>query len=78
MVRPLPHYLDLLEQLPAPRPGFDVDVLLLYEAGTDPAAVAAAVEQLTNQGKTVSAQRAQPAKLRFREMLRLGKDGTVC
>ena len=71
-------YLDLLEQLRAARQEYDVDVLLLYEPGTDPAAVAAAVEAITGEGKTVSAQRAVPPKLRFREQRRLNQEGEVC
>lgn len=71
-------YLDLLEQLPVIRREFDVDVLLLYESGTDPAAVAAAVEAIAGEGKTVSAQRAVPPKLRFREQRRLNEEGKVC
>ena len=71
-------YLDLLEQLPAPKKGFDVDVLLIYDEGTDLGAVSQAVEQLISEGKTVSAQRAVPPALRCREILRLGKEGIVC
>ena len=44
-------YLDLLEQLPAPKKGYDVDVLLVYEEGTDLGAVSQAVEQLISEGK---------------------------
>ena len=68
-------YLDLLEQLPGSRRGFDVDVLLLYD---DPAAVPAAVEKLTAAGKTVSAQKAVPDRLRYREVLDLRKEAPVC
>ena len=68
-------YLDLLEQLPAPRRGYDVDVLLLYD---DPAGVCAAVEALVSAGKTVSAQKAIPHRLRYREVLDLRKEGRVC
>lgn len=71
-------YLDLLEQLPDTRRGYDVDVLLVYETGTDPAAVAALVQRMASEGKTVSAQRAVPPKLRCREILRMSKEGTVC
>lgn len=71
-------YLDLLEQLPDSRKGYDVDVVLLYEPDTDPAAVAAQVQRLTSEGRTVSAQRAVPPKLRCREIIRLDKEGKVC
>nr|MBQ8245439.1 ATP phosphoribosyltransferase regulatory subunit [Oscillospiraceae bacterium] len=68
-------YLDLLEQLPGTRRGCDVDVLLLYD---DPAAVPAAVEALTADGKTVSAQKAVPDRLRYREVLDLRKEAAKC
>lgn len=62
-------YLDLLEQLPSMEEAFDTDVLLLYDEGTDPARVAAKVKELRSQGKSVSAQRAVPDKLRWRECI---------
>ena len=68
-------YLDLLEQLPESRAGYDVDVLLLYD---DPAAVAARVAELTAAGRTVSAQRAIPDRLRYRELLDLRKEADAC
>ncbi|MBR4108817.1 MAG: ATP phosphoribosyltransferase regulatory subunit [Oscillospiraceae bacterium] len=71
-------YLDLLEQLPAEDAPFDVDVLLLYDADTDKMALAKAVTELTSQGKTVSTQKAIPQKLRYRQLLKLNKEGALC
>lgn len=71
-------YLDLLEQLPAPKNAYDVDVLLLYDRDCDQAVVTETVERLIAQGKTVSAQRATPAKLRWRELLDLRKEAGAC
>lgn len=68
-------YLDLLEQLPGSRRGYDVDVLLLYD---DPAQVPSAVEQLIAEGKTVSAQKNIPDRLRYRQVLDLRKEAAVC
>ena len=68
-------YLDLLEQLPTPRRGFDVDVLLLYD---DPAAVPAEMNKLIAAGKTVSAQKNIPDRLRYRQVLDLRKEAGVC
>ena len=68
-------YLDLLEQLPTPRRGCDVDVLLLYD---DPATVPAAMNPLMAAGKTVSAQKTIPPRLRYRQVLDLRKEGDVC
>lgn len=71
-------YLDLLEQLPMEKKAYDVDVLLLYTEKDSNAAVAAAVTELTAQGKTVSAQKRIPAKLRYRELVELGKEEAPC
>ncbi|MBO5129520.1 MAG: ATP phosphoribosyltransferase regulatory subunit [Oscillospiraceae bacterium] len=68
-------YLDLLEQLPSQRSSFDVDVLVLYD---DTAPVAEAVEKLISGGKTVSAQKAVPPRLRYRELLDLRKEAATC
>ena len=61
-------YLDLLEQLTTVRREYDVDVLLLYGPDTDCRAVADKVAALQADGLTVTAQKAVPAKLRFREL----------
>lgn len=71
-------YLDLLEQMPAENADYDVDVLLLYDADDDKTAVAKAVAELTGQGKTVSTQKSVPQKLRYRQLLQMSKEGTVC
>ncbi len=62
-------YLDLLESLATDAPAYDVDVLLLYDASRSPADVAAEVARLRAAGKTVSAQRAVPERLRYAEIL---------
>lgn len=71
-------YLDLLEQLPNEDTEYDVDVLLLYEEDTDKLAVAKAVAELTSAGKTVSAQKSTPPKLRYRALMKLSKEGALC
>ena len=71
-------YLDLLEQMPAEDADYDVDVLLLYDAASEKTAVAKTVAALTSQGKTVSAQKSIPQKLRYRQLLQLKKEGEVC
>lgn len=68
-------YLDLLEQLRQERADYDVDVLLLYDAVAGSAAVAQTVRKLVAAGKTVSAQKAVPDKLRWRETVDLRKEG---
>lgn len=64
-------YLDLLEQLTPAARGTDVDVLLLYADDTDTRAVADKVTALREAGLSVSAQKAIPEKLRFRELIDL-------
>ena len=71
-------YLDLLEQLPMKKAEFDVDVLLVYDPAASMQAVAKAVAELTRDGKTVSAQKNIPEKLRYRQLLRLTKEGVLC
>lgn len=61
-------YLDLLEQLPQKKREYDVDVLLLYTDDTNKALVAKTVTELTKAGKTVSAQKSIPQKLRYKEV----------
>ena len=68
-------YLDLLEQLPTPSRGCDVDVLLLYD---DPSLVPPVVNRLRAEGKTVSAQKAIPQRLRYQQVLDLRKEAAVC
>ncbi len=69
-------YLDLLEGLGAPVRNFDVDVLLLYDEATEAALVASETRRLIEDGKSVSAQRAIPEKLRFRGILDLREEGS--
>lgn len=71
-------YLDLLEQLPAQKNEYDVDVLLIYDPESSCDTVAEAVNGLIEAGKTVCAQRCIPAKLRYRELRILGKEGAAC
>ncbi len=68
-------YLDLLEDLDTTRPSTDVDVLLLYSDKTDKARLVARRDALTREGKSVSAQRAIPEKLRYGALIDLdGED----
>ena len=69
-------YLDLLEGLTGNTPAYDVDVLVLYDALTPTASVTATVSALRAEGKTVSAQRAIPEKLRYATLCDLRKEGT--
>jgi ATP phosphoribosyltransferase regulatory subunit len=61
-------YLDLLEGIEKDAKEYDVDVLLLYTNETDPSLVCAKAQELIAQGKSVSAQKAIPEKLRYKEL----------
>ena len=63
-------YMDLLERLDNEARPYDVDVLLLYDASADVAALSEAVEALTKAGNTVTAQRAVPEKLKYKKLLK--------
>lgn len=69
-------YLDLLEGLPHTAPAYDVDVLVLYDETVSVSAVTARVEALRAEGKTVSAQRSIPEKLRYAALCDLRKEET--
>ena len=68
-------YLDMLEHLAPSRRGCDVDVLLLYDETVPYAAVAEKAAALIAEGKSCSAQKAAPEKLRCRETVDLRKEG---
>ncbi len=61
-------YLDLLEDLPSDKCGYDIDVLLLCDDKTDNIILADAVKQIINNGKTVSVQNADTKKIRYKEL----------
>ena len=69
-------YLDLLEDLGRAERDRDVDVLLLYDE-EDAALVARETKRLIGEGKSVSAQKAIPEKLRYGQVLDLRKEGRV-
>ena len=70
-------YLDLLEGLPHTAPACDVDVLVLYDSRTPTQTVTEKVEALHAEGKTVSAQRSIPEKLRYATLCDLRKEATT-
>lgn len=70
-------YLDLLEQLRTEKPGYDVDVLLVYDGKTGIKTVADKVNELIKSGKTVSAQKTVPEKLRYKEIVDLRRDSNA-
>ncbi len=68
-------YLDQLDPLKGEEPAFEQDILLLYDETTDRAALRALTEELIAKGNRVSAQRAVPEKLTYRQLIKLkGKE----
>ncbi|MBQ9860269.1 MAG: ATP phosphoribosyltransferase regulatory subunit [Clostridia bacterium] len=68
-------YLDELERLEQTAHGYDVDTLLLYEAGCDLVGLQQAVATLAKEG-SVSAQQQIPDKLTYRQLVHY-KNGEV-
>ena len=68
-------YLDLLEALSSAPREYDVDVVLLYDETVDAKVVLDTVKSLTDDQKTVSAQRKIPEKIRCKELLKLTEKG---
>jgi len=67
-------YLDQLERLEADSE-YDVDVLLIYNAQDDPAAVTEQARKLTAEGQSVRMERAVPQRLRYRELIHFQEGG---
>ena len=70
-------YLDLLERFD-PSPDYDVDVLLLYEPGCDPAALHEAASGLRGQDKTVRVEQSRPEGLHCRQLYQFKEGRLTC
>ncbi|MBQ4354381.1 MAG: ATP phosphoribosyltransferase regulatory subunit [Clostridia bacterium] len=68
-------YLDLLERMNSEQPAYDVDILLLYDADTDPVKLRDTVRLLASNGSQVLTQKAVPEKIRYKQLLRLNEKG---
>lgn len=69
-------YLDRLERLGKDSDEYDVDYLLVYEKDSDPREVILAAEKLRASGSSVRTQSSAECELRYRYLLKLGKDGS--
>lgn len=65
-------YMNLLERLERPEPGYDADVLLLYDADTPAPDVFREAERCRRAGQSVRVERQAPAGLSFRTVRRVG------
>ncbi len=64
-------YLDLLEELNGETPEYDGDVLILYGGNTDLKKIIGITDELTASGKSVSARKSVPDKLKYKEIIDL-------
>lgn len=64
-------YLDLLSELDGECDEYDVDVLLVYDSTTSRDTLFAKKNALISEGKSVSAQRSVPEKLRYRALIKI-------
>ncbi len=68
-------YLDLLERLTDNENEYDVDTVILYNENDDINTLNNAIKMLTDNGKSVVAQKAVPEKIRYKQLLALKEKG---
>lgn len=68
-------YLDLLERFETAKKEYDVDTVLLYEDGTDTAALAQAAQMLTDNGQSVLVQRKNTGNVKYKQLLCMKERG---
>ncbi|MBR7187596.1 MAG: ATP phosphoribosyltransferase regulatory subunit [Clostridia bacterium] len=68
-------YMDLLERLGGEVRPYDVDTVLLYDDGADVPRLAQTVRRLAQAGRSVTAQKAVPEKLKYRQLLKFSEGG---
>lgn len=70
-------YLDMLERMDQGRRSFDVDTVLLYEAGAPIAAIRAAAQRIQAAGESVMVQPSAPDSIRYRKLMKLQGEEVV-
>lgn len=68
-------YLDMLQRLSEDEKKYDVDAIILYDEKSDLKALADAVSLLCANGKSVTAQKQIPEKLKYKQLLKLQERG---
>lgn len=68
-------YLDMLERLEKNEREYDTDVLLLYGDDCDISDINRLSEEIIKSGKSVTVLKSVPEKLKFREVMRIGRNG---
>ena len=70
-------YLDKLERFGNDRAEYDVDYMLVYDEGASPKDIINAAKQLGKDGASVRTLTAVDTALRYRRLVKLGKEGLV-
>lgn len=68
-------YLDMLDRLDRREKKYDADMVLLYEDDADTGELMRAIDLLTGSGKSVIAEKAIPAGIRYRQLLSFRNGG---
>ncbi len=68
-------YLDLMEELEESAAGYDVDILLIYGDDDSAEQIQRAVSSYNAEGKSVTALRSVPEKLRYKSLVKLNESG---
>jgi ATP phosphoribosyltransferase regulatory subunit len=71
-------YMDMLERLDTSKKAYDVDVILLYDAGDDLNNVRNQAEAMIQSGSSVMVQRTVPENIRYRKLMKMtGNEVTI-
>jgi len=68
-------YPDFLERLDEDTKDYDIDTLILYDDNSDLSVLTNAIKMMTEGGKSASAQREIPPKLKYKQLLKLNERG---
>ncbi len=70
-------YLDLLERFNESERSFDVDTIILYKDTDSLSALNNTIKMLTDNGKSVMAQRAVPNDIKYKQLLKMKDEGVI-
>lgn len=68
-------YMDLLERMEQTRKQYDVDVLLLYEQGTQLQTIRQQIKSLAAKGYSVMVQPAVPENIKYKQLMKISTSG---
>ncbi|MBE6717997.1 MAG: hypothetical protein E7574_01905 [Ruminococcaceae bacterium] len=70
-------YLDMLERFNETEKTFDIDTIILYKDGDDLNSLNDAIKMLTDNGKSVMAQKSVPCDIKYKQLLKLNDKGVI-